>query len=162
MVGQNNSSAVCRYHAFAAPIIRTIQQLQPSNNCKVREPGEDDDFCLALEDLERLQPTQLLALTQWLERQVADMGRLIASPVGNLAAMFLSFAPAFIQCYFHSSQLGMLVMMRSHLLYVQKQCSVSNLVHLEHAAILLLCSCNICHLCCVCCCSQLCIDSTEN
>ena len=74
-----------RFQAFASSVIYAIQQLLPDNDCIVREPGEDDDFVLALADLEKLQPTQLNAVTCWLEKQVADMSRLAASPVQHLS-----------------------------------------------------------------------------
>ena len=61
--------------------------LPTSHNCIVREPGEDDDYVLALADLERLQPSELTVITSWLEKQVAEMSRLAASPVSSIATV---------------------------------------------------------------------------
>lgn len=72
----------CRYDAFATYVVYAVQQLLPDNRCVINEPVEDSDLHLALEDLEQLQPSQLNSVTCWLEKQVSDMCRLAASPVG--------------------------------------------------------------------------------
>lgn len=71
-------------------MIYAIQQMLPDNTCVEGVPGEDNDLYLALEDLEKMQPSHLNSVTCWLEKQVADVSRLAASPVNCLCHLFLA------------------------------------------------------------------------
>lgn len=82
-------SVRCRFHAFATYVVYGIQQLLPDNRCVIKEPVEDCEFHLALEDLEKLQPSQLNSVTCWLEKQVSDMCRLAVSPVNLIGHLSL-------------------------------------------------------------------------
>lgn len=71
-------------------MIYAIQQLLPDNTCVEGVPSEDNNLYLALEDLEKMQPSHLNSMTCWLEKQVADVSRLAISPVHCLRHLFLT------------------------------------------------------------------------
>lgn len=84
---------LCRFHAFASPMVHALHYLLPDNTCIEGVPGEID-LHLTLEDLEKLPPSQLNSVTWWLEKQVADVSKLAVSPVNCLRHLCLDYANA--------------------------------------------------------------------
>lgn len=58
---------------FAAPVIHAVQALLPDYTSHLNTPGEDEDYVLRLEDVERLEPSVVEHITMWLEQQLAHM-----------------------------------------------------------------------------------------
>ena len=63
----------CRYNSFAAPVIHAVKALLPDCTSHINAPGEDQDYVLMLEDVERLEPNVVEPITMWLEQQLAHM-----------------------------------------------------------------------------------------
>ena len=63
----------CRYNLFAAPVIHAIQALLPDCASHINAAGEDQDYVLMLEDVERLEANTVEYITVCLEQQLARM-----------------------------------------------------------------------------------------
>ncbi len=63
-------------------MIHTVQTLLPVHESVINDPGDDMDFALYLEDVQKLTPAVLQNMTKWLERQITDTITLATAQAG--------------------------------------------------------------------------------